>query len=162
MFGKSFGVAGGLPAVDPDEQLQSLEDNGSAYIIGYDDGSFRPNDYLTARHEALMLSRLGLMAELTGAERERYITRREFISTLTNAAGMDVDDPMRTAVSNGWIVGYADGDLRPAAFVTRAQAVVILNRAFDRADSQSAADLYADLPKDYWARDAIIAASVPL
>ena len=151
-----------VPAVDLDEQLQSLEDNGSAYIIGYDDGSFRPNDYLTARHEALMLSRLGLTAELTGAERERYITRREFISTLTNAAGMDVDDPMRTAVANGWIVGYADGDLRPAAFVTRAQAVVILNRAFDRADSQSAADLYADLPKDYWARDAIIAASVPM
>ena len=89
-------------------------------------------------------------------------TRREFISTLTDAAGMDVDDPMRTAVSNGWIIGYAGGDLRPAAFVTRAQAVVILNRAFGREDIQSSADLYADLPRDYWARDAIIAASVPM
>ena len=73
----SWSMSGGdddnVPAVDPDEQLQSLEDNGSAYIIGYDDGSFRPNDYLTARHEALMLSRLGLTAGLTGAERERYI-----------------------------------------------------------------------------------------
>ena len=152
-----------VPAVDLDEQLQSLEDNGSAYIIGYDDGSFRPNDYLTAQHEALMLSRLGLQtADLTEAEKERYITRREFITTLTDAAGMDADDPMQTAVANGWIIGYAGGDLRPAAFVTRAQAVVILNRAFGREDSQSAADLYADLPKDYWARDAIIAASVPM
>ena len=149
--------------MDPNEQIRSLEDNSSAYIIGYDDGSFRPNDYLTAQHEALMLSRLGLQtADLTEAEKERYITRREFITTLTDAAGMDADDPMQAAVFNGWLVGYTDGDLRPAAFVTRAQAVVILNRAFGREDIQSSADLYADLPKDYWARDAIIAASVPM
>ena len=163
----SWSMSGGdddnVPSVDPDEQLQSLEDNGSAYIIGYDDGTFRPDDYLTAQHEALMLSRLGLQTKaLTAAEKERYITRREFISTLTDAAGMDDGDSMQTAVSNGWIIGYADGDLRPTAYVTRAQAVVILNRAFDRQSVQSDADLYADLPKDYWAREAIVAASVLL
>lgn len=152
-----------------EQPVQTLEDNGSAYIIGYEDGTFRPDDYLTAKHEALMLSRLGLSVTPLSAvpdtsDDERYITRREFISALledSGAAAAEVSDPMTQAAALGWISGYTNGELYPEAYITRAQAVTIINRAFGRADMQEDESRisYTDLPRDYWAYDAIIAAS---
>lgn len=146
----------------------TLQDNGSAYIIGYQDGAFRPDDYLTAKHETLMLSRLGLpvtspsVAPKLSAE-ERYITRKEFLGALLNASGAAAEDsePMAEAAALGWISGYGDGGLYPEAYITRAQAVTIINRAFGRTAAQigSTPINYTDIPRDYWAYDAIMAAS---
>lgn len=116
-----------------------------------------------------MLSRLGLSVTPLSAvpdtsDDERYITRREFISALledSGAAAAEVSDPMTQAAALGWISGYTNGELYPEAYITRAQAVTIINRAFGRADMQEDESRisYTDLPRDYWAYDAIIAAS---
>ncbi len=165
---KQISDSGDVPEATPVEAV-TLEDNGSPYIIGYEDGTFRPDAYLTAKHEALMLSRLGLpVTPLSGGTdmlgTERYITRREFLCALLDAAGAIAEpaaDPMAQAAALGWISGYTNGELYPNAYITRAQAVVIINRAFGRV---AALDLktdiiYVDLPQDYWAYDAIMAAS---
>ena len=156
----------------PEQPVQTLEDNGSAYIIGYEDGTFRPDDYLTAKHEALMLSRLGLpvtplSAAPDSSDDERYITRREFLIALlegSGAAAAEVSDPMTQAAALGWISGYTNGELYPDAYITRAQAVTIINRAFGRTAMQEDESRisYSDLPYDYWAYDAIIAASTAM
>jgi len=155
-------------------QPVTLEDNGSAYIIGYDDGTFRPDDYLTAKHESLMLSRLGLAVTPLSAAPEvfddtRYITRKEFLSALLDASGAIAEesaDPMTQAAALGWITGYANGELYPNAYITRAQAVTIIDRAFGRTSMQDQDDesriSYTDLPHDYWAYAAIIAASTSM
>jgi len=152
----------------------TLEGNGSAYIIGYDDGTFRPDDYLTAKHETLMLSRLGLSVTPLSAAPEdsddtRYITRKEFLSALLDASGAVAeksDDPISQAAALGWITGYANGKLYPNAYITRAQAVTIIDRAFGRTAMQDEDDKsrisYTDLPHDYWAYAAIIAASTAI
>ncbi len=165
---KQISDSGDVPEATPIEAV-TLEDNGSAYVIGYEDGTFRPDAYLTAKHEALMLSRLGLpVTPLSGGAdalgTKRYITRRDFLHTLLHAAGVAAEsaaDPMAQAAALGWISGYTNGEWYPNAYITRAQAVVIINRAFDRV---AALDLktdiiYVDLPQDYWAYDAIMAAS---
>ncbi|WP_367271239.1 InlB B-repeat-containing protein [uncultured Oscillibacter sp.] len=160
--------SGDAPIPDAPVTPVTLEDNGTAYIIGYEDGAFRPDDYLTAKHETLMLSRLGLpvtspsVAPELSAE-ERYITRKEFLGALLNASGAAAEDsePMAEAAALGWISGYGDGGLYPEAYITRAQAVTIINRAFGRtvAQADSAQINYTDIPRDYWAYDAIMAAS---
>ncbi len=165
---KQISDSGDVPEATPVEAV-TLEDNGSAYVIGYEDGTFRPDAYLTAKHEALMLSRLGLpVTPLSGGAdalgTERFITRREFLCALLDAAGAIAEsaaDPVAQAAALGWISGYTNGELYPNAYITRAQAVVIINRAFGRV---AALDLktdiiYVDLPQDYWAYDAIMAAS---
>ena len=167
-WGHPLASSDDAPETAPVEAV-TLEDNGSAYVIGYEDGTFRPDAYLTAKHEALMLSRLGLpVTPLSGGAdalgTERYITRRDFLHTLLHAAGVAAEsaaDPMAQAAALGWISGYTNGELYPNAYITRAQAVVIINRAFGRV---AALDLktdiiYVDLPQDYWAYDAIMAAS---
>jgi len=163
--------SGDAPIPDTPVTPVTLEDNGTAYIIGYEDGAFRPDDYLTAKHETLMLSRLGLpvtspsVAPELSAE-ERYITRKEFLGALLNASGAAAEDsePMTEAAALGWISGYGDGGLYPDAYITRAQAVTIINRAFGRtaAQSGSAQISYTDIPRDYWAYDAIMAASTTM
>ncbi|WP_397354585.1 InlB B-repeat-containing protein [Oscillibacter sp.] len=160
--------SGDAPIPDTPVTPVTLEDNGTAYIIGYEDGAFRPDDYLTAKHETLMLSRLGLpvtslsVASQLSAE-ERYITRKEFLGALliASSAASEDSEPMAEAAALGWISGYGDGELYPDAYITRAQAVTIINRAFGRtaAQSGSAQISYTDIPRDYWAYDAIMAAS---
>ncbi len=160
--------SGDAPAPAEPVTAVTLEDNGTAYIIGYEDGAFRPDDYLTAKHETLMLSRLGLPVISPGvapelSAEERYITRKEFLGALLNASGAAAEDsePMAEAAALGWISGYGDGELYPEAYITRAQAVTIINRAFGRTAAQagSAQINYTDIPRDYWAYDAIMAAS---
>ena len=60
-----------------------------------------------------------------------------------------------TARASGWVTGFEDGTLRPEEPITRAQAVMILNRALDRTPDKDAIDganplLYQDVKSDIW------------
>lgn len=53
------------------------------------------------------------------------------------------------AVDNGWINGYPDGTYRPAEFISRAHAAVLISRALGVPSSQLTEDPYKDVPKEY-------------
>lgn len=77
---------------------------------------------------------------------ERSVTRAEFVTMLARIFGMeegnisfsDVSKSgweapyVATAVAKGWVLGYEDGTFRPYNGITRAEAVVIVNRVLNR------------------------------
>jgi len=160
-----------------------------AYVSGYPDRTFRPNNSITRAEMAMMLYRLldnsALRAPrpapfsdmqtdawwytavsyltwigvITGYPDGTFrpdnpITRAEFLTLMTKF--MDVEPSFANSpfpdlsrdhwgygfvmagVLEGWIVGYPDGTFRPNAFLTRAEAVTIINHATER-------DLYPHL-----------------
>ena len=88
-------------------------------INGYTNGTFRPT---------------------------RNVTRAEFVTMLVNLTGAtgssvsfsDVSathwarSAIAAAATNGWVTGYEDGTFRPGNNITRAEAVVIMNRVLGR------------------------------
>lgn len=112
---------------------------------------------------------------------DEQITRAEFLDALacffapqTGAVPFsDVSpyhwayDAIRTAYACGWVDGYEDGTLGPDQPITRAQAVVILNRALGRTADKTYVDAaapvcyYKDVPTGHWAYYDIVEASVP-
>ena len=58
------------------------------------------------------------------------------------------------AAAAGWINGYADGTFRPNAYITRAEAVTLINRMLDRAPDANhlLADMvrWPDNPETAW------------
>jgi len=94
-------------------------------INGYTDGTFRPNN---------------------------NVTRAEFVTMLVNltgATGSDVSfsdvsakhwarNAIAAASANGWVNGYTDGTFRPGNNITRAEAVVVMNRVLGRSADKEA------------------------
>lgn len=98
------------------------------------------------------------------------ITRQDFVTMLWRLKGSvasekaltfgdkaDIKDYAQTAVAwaveNGYIKGRDNGNFDPAAKITRAEIVAILNRIADNAKAEKAAD-FTDIAT-HWAKDAI-------
>ncbi len=89
------------------------------FVRGYEDGSFRPGNYITRAEFVTIASSLG--------------TKTNAISgTYSDIAGHWAEERILTAMANGWISGYEDGTFRPDALITRAEAIAITNRLLDR------------------------------
>ena len=114
-------------------------------LSGYSDGTFRPNN---------------------------KITRAEFVKIAESFEALiwglspynDVDGghwAFRYIVSSaakGWISGYPDGSFRPNSFISRAEAVTIVNRLLERRPDKDYIDThkpelkpFTDLKPSYWA-----------
>lgn len=100
----------------------------AGYIYGFPDGTFKPSRPLSRAEAAVMLAKLVPVVERDGA----------------NALGAfgdkgDVPAYARTAlgalIEGGYVQGFSDGTVRPDRKLTRAEAVVLL----DRIRTQSAA-----------------------
>lgn len=98
--------------------VSSMANGG--YIYGYSDGTFRS---------------------------ERSITRAEFVAMLVRFIGVDeaatanFSDVSRnywayqyiaTATEAGWVKGYGNGTYQPDRYISRAEAMVIMNRVLNR------------------------------
>ena len=117
---------------------------------GYGDGTFKPNN---------------------------PITRAELVSALTNCVSpVEAENPFSdvvadhwafhsiiTAVANNWISGYPDGTFQPQRTITRAETVVILNRAMERTGEGYAENrtgqYFVDIKEVNWAYLDIVEAS---
>lgn len=113
-----------------------------AYIFGYEDGTFAPANSITRAEFATMIVRYaqgvyteqaGLFSDISGHWAEQYIL---------------------IAAGEGWIAGYGDGTFAPDQYITRAEAMTILNRMLSR--KVNAEGLHADVivwpdnPADAW------------
>jgi|GEM_PF-2062529 S-layer homology domain. len=177
-----------------------------AYMTGYSDGTFRPNQSVTRAEMSTMLYRL-LSGTLTGkgsvtafrdvssnywaAEAIRFgqqvgllngypdhsfkpnatITRAEMAAiiakwlqldpTAANPAFRDAKEHWASAQISavaklGYMTGYSDGTFRPDQPLTRAEAVVIINRILGRGPLTGVATpTWKDVPSSFWAFGAI-------
>ena len=102
-----------LPVGNPETQLPTAS---GAYMQGYPDGTFRPNQALTRAEFAAILSRIGAAAAAP-RERSNYIDSAAF-GWAAEAIGVVTDA--------GLMSGYPDGSFAPSQGITRAEAAQIL------------------------------------
>lgn len=140
------GVANGK--TDKDGKLILPYSTHSAYIFGYEDGTFRADNDMTRAEAAAIFARL--ISE----------SKNEAISGKASFKDIDKNEWYAKEVgyleSYGIIKGYEDNTFRPDDKVTRAELVTMAVRFYDIAnevklDSTSAATKYKDVAKSYWA-----------
>ena len=88
------------------------------YIIGYLDGTVRPNDYITRAEVATIFFRL-----LTDEKREEFWSQNNSFSDVP--ANAWYNNAISTLVNAGALAGYADNTFRPENPITRAELVKI-------------------------------------
>jgi len=115
-------------------------------VTGYADGTFGPEDPITRAEFAAIAARFDKLAA------DEDSTFRDVKPSYWAAAAI------ASGVSKGWIKGYPDGTFRPEDYVTRAEAVTLVNRMTERRADRSYIDQpsgmlrsYSDLKKAYWA-----------
>jgi hypothetical protein len=120
-------------------------------IVGYPDGTFKPDQ------------------PITRAEFAKMIAGFDSLSEVSYNVFTDVDDHWATgfinsAAAKGWVSGYPDNTFKPEESSTRAEIVTIINRMLNRQieaeDVPAWAPSYTDLDASHWAYTAIIEASV--
>lgn len=112
---------------------------------GYPDKSFRPNAPITRAEFTQMISTI---------DNKPY-----GVAPFADVVGHWAERPIGSEYQAGRIKGYPDGTFRPNAFITRAEAVVILNKIFERNyDAMSAMNAknkeyikrFIDLAPSFW------------
>ena len=88
-------------------------------VNGYPDDSFRPQNNMTRAEFAAVAARFD----------EVYYNGQDMFSDI---AGHWAADEINCAASKGWIKGY-NGMFRPDDYITRAEAVTLINRVLERA-----------------------------
>ncbi len=167
-----------------------------AYVVGYPDGTVRPNDNISRAEVTSIFFRLlkpdevrdknltdendfadvntadwyntaiSTMAKLgivNGRTEESFvpnafITRAEFaaicarfddseyeiVDNFTDVNDHWAENEIHEAAAHGWIRGYEDGTFKPDQFITRAEAMTMINRVLNRVP-ETADDLLADM-----------------
>ena len=112
---------------------------------GYPDGRFRPNAPITRAEFTQMISTI---------DNKPY-----GVAPFADVKGHWAERAIGSEYQAGRIMGYPDQTFRPNAFITRCEAVVILNKMFERNyDAMSLKDAknaylikgFIDLPTSFW------------
>ncbi|WP_229522413.1 X2-like carbohydrate binding domain-containing protein [Paenibacillus monticola] len=127
--------------VDPDfwaaEAITKVAKMG--LMNGYKDGTFKPNQPLTRAEMASLVAALSPESSSMG---------RGF----TDIAGNWAQKAIIKAQGAGILNGYADGTFRPGNQLTRAEAVVAMNRVLGRGPLNGRSESqWADVPTSHWA-----------
>lgn len=185
--------------------------SSNAYISGYTDGTFRPDNTITRAEAAAMISRISsdfnenenyndVFSDVAGgmwyrnnvnfaAEKgyiagygggvfkpENTITRAEMAAMIYKYTHeLEPAKPLKSDYSDvsvehwaigyinaigfeGIVSGYPDGTFRPDNYVTRAEAVTMINKALGRADSATVQNPFSDVLPSHWAYNEILKA----
>ena len=120
-------------------------------ILGYPDGTFKPNATITRAEFASIASRFDMLEELD-----------ENMFTDVNSDHWAFID-ISSAAAKGWISGFPDGTFKPNDYITRVQVVVIVNKMLNRKihleDVPANVIHFTDLPISYWGYTNIVEAS---
>ncbi|WP_375102433.1 Ig-like domain-containing protein [Paenibacillus sp. RS8] len=115
---------------------------------GYEDGSFKPNQLITRAEMAIIVERLLDKAQ-SGTSSFKDISSGHWAKNAIDAAK-----------AAGIINGYLDGTFRPNQTLTRAEAVVIINRLLGRGPLLGAQQKWKDVSDKHWAYGHIQEASM--
>ena len=96
-------------------------------------GTFNPNGFITRAEFAAIAARF---------DESGNTAQASFKDIYDHWANKEIN----TAAGNGWVLGYEDGVFKPDDFVTRAEAVTMVNRVLQRIP-QSTADLLSDMTR---------------
>ena len=133
------------PPVDPGDKPELNTEDHYAYIVGYPDGTVRPEGDITRAEVATIFFRL-----LTDESRD------EFWSQTNDYTDVDADAWYNNAVSTlsnaGILNGYEDGTFQPDGNITRAEFATITARFFEA--TYDGEDLFSDIA-GHWAADYI-------
>ena len=133
------------PPVDPGDKPELNTEDHYAYIVGYPDGTVRPEGDITRAEVATIFFRL-----LTDESRD------EFWSQTNDYTDVDADAWYNNAVSTlsnaGILNGYEDGTFQPDGNITRAEFATITARFFEA--TYEGEDLFSDIA-GHWAADYI-------
>ena len=89
-------------------------------VNGYEDGTFRPNNFITRAEFAAIASRYDRLAEVTG------------LSFTDVTADHWAYKNINSAVEKGWVKGYEDSTFRPDENIKRTETVTVVNRMLGR------------------------------
>lgn len=115
-------------------------------VMGFEDGSFRPNAPVTRAQFAAIASRFEKLTE--GSKSFSDVPNSHWAAKYINFAA-----------TRGWVTGYADGTFKPENHITRAEVAAVTCRLLERSADESyiRANLSAlprtfmDLTEGHWA-----------
>lgn len=93
--------------------------SNAGIITGYEDGSFKPNGYITRAEFATIAARF---FDVTYNGKDLF----------PDISGHWAKDYINQAANKGFVNGYEDGTFKPDRNITRAEAVTLVNRTLDR------------------------------
>lgn len=128
---------------DPDDPALNIDDH-FAYLIGYNDGTVRPEANITRAEAVTIFFRL-----LTDNLRGKYWSTTNPYSDVERSAWYN--NAVSTMANLGVINGYADGTFRPNANITRSELTKIAVSLLHYADLQlTGSTIFDDVPQDEW------------
>lgn len=116
----------------------------AGYMKGYPDGSFKPDKPISRAEFATMLS--------------HFMSAKTASNPFTDTNGNWAKEAIDKAYAQGIIKGYEDNTFRPAADVSRAEAVAMVNRTFNIKKAGDVKNPFTDVSPSHWAYDDILAA----
>ena len=134
-------IPGSVISVEEEHDFTSLK----AYIHGYPDGSFRPENPITRGEVATILY------SLISDSVDIY---EEVVSVFNSD---DVNENLyywyaiNYLANNGVIIGYPDRTFRPESYITRAEIVTLVTKMMHKEESSFDLDVFSDLEKGHWA-----------
>lgn len=117
------------------------KDNHNAYISGYEDGTFKPDNNITRGEIAAVICRL-----LKNPIDETKV----YDTSFTDVAGSWAKNYIGYIQSLNIVNGYSDGTFRPNETVTRAELLAIISR-IEKVTGKNGVD-FADIDDGHWAK----------
>ncbi|WP_249897422.1 S-layer homology domain-containing protein [Paenibacillus sp. PK3_47] len=123
VFGFKDQAQTGFRDVSPDKWYYSAigQAKSAGYISGFEDNTFRPEAAVSRQEAAKMLY---MLLQLNGSANDSAIQKFKDYSAVPAWSKMYFNE----IVNQGYINGYPDQTLRPLQKITRAEAVVILDK----------------------------------
>lgn len=125
--------------------VSALSETGM--IKGYDDNTFKPENYITRAELVTMLIR-GREEKFVGVPFNDVFSNRWYA------------DYIYTAYKYKYISGYDDSTFRPEKPITRAETVKIINGYLGRCDYSNETNPFKDMSAEHWAYKEILEAGV--
>ena len=136
--------------IPPEHKYLDYSLNHKAYVVGYEDGTVRPDNNITRAETATIFYRL-----LKESVQKEYSTNINNFSDVLE--GQWFNTSVSTLARLGLVNGYSDGSFKPNQYITRAEFVSMMIAFFDKEDSVEN-DVFSDISDKDWFYNAITAA----
>ncbi|MBB3113918.1 hypothetical protein FHS18_006033 [Paenibacillus phyllosphaerae] len=132
--------------VSGNEQDQVAFFASAGIVEGYPNGTFGGDNTLTRAEMTVIMARV-LKLDISNTGK----------TTLKDMSGHWAEKYVNAFTAAGYVKGFPDGTFKPEARISRAEAIVIINRIVGTTGGSGSVS-YSDLPANHWAYKEIMAA----